>query len=615
MKYNPYFHDDEADTIPSSSFDQQEYDAAFIVGSSTTIHRTLTFGKLLFFGLCFFIGGTLLLGRLVNLQIGAGERYRRLSDQNRLRQEVIVPPRGGIFDRDGRPLVATEPQFVLVVEPGQQWEEELLKAIANVAGVTVEELAAAVERADKQNRSVAVKEGLDRMTALVLLSEKEQYQGITIKTEAKRNYLYGSDLAPVLGYLRRITEEQVEAEPDRYTLEDLVGAVGVEARYEEKLRGIPGKTAWEVDARGRKIDTLAAVTPVSGDPLTLSIDLDLQLASTKAWRNWHRNSTAGAIIISNPNNGEILSLLSFPEYDPADTIGKNAGSLLNNQLQPLLNRAIAGLYPSGSTIKPLYALAALDSGVINDKTTVVSNGGIRIGQQFFADWKTGGHGLTNVYKAIAESVNTFFYAIGGGWGKIDGLGADGLVEALKKIGFGKATGIDLVGERDGTVPKPKEAKEDRPWYIGDTYNLSIGQGDLLVTPLQINSMTSFIANGGTLYQPHVVKDQPNVIKAEKVFKPETIGIVQTGMRQTVTIGSARALQTVPVPVAGKTGTAQWSKNKQTHAWFTGYAPAGKPEIAVTVLVESGGEGSAVAVPVARDIFNFYFKNKGIDSDL
>jgi len=249
----------------------------------------------------------------------------------------------------------------------------------------------------------------------------------------------------------------------------------------------------------------------------------------------------------------------------------------------------------------------------------MSTGGLQVGQWSFPDWKAGGHGLTNVKKALAESVNTFFYYIGGGFGDFKGLGIERIVKYAALFGLDKVTGIDLPNESSGFLPsaKWKEDTKNEVWYIGDTYHASIGQGDITATPLQVANFTAAIANGGTLYEPHVVKKildhnnnlieevKPKVIRANFI-DPANIKTVQAGMRQTITDGSGRNLNSLSVAVAGKTGTAQWSSTRSPQAWFIGYAPYNNPELAITVLVEEGGEGSSVAVPIAKDILQYYF---------
>ncbi|MFA6170960.1 MAG: penicillin-binding transpeptidase domain-containing protein [Patescibacteria group bacterium] len=340
------------------------------------------------------------------------------------------------------------------------------------------------------------------------------------------------------------------------------------------------------------------------------------------------NLKKASAIIMDPRNGEVLTMISLPAYDDnlfargisADEYKK----LLEDPNRPLFNRAVSGEFPSGSVIKPVIAAAALEEGVVDENTTVLSNGGIRINQWFFPDWKAGGHGVTSVKKALAESVNTFFYYIGGGYENFQGLGVERIDKYGKIFGLDAQTGIDLAGESAGFLPTKewKEKAKGEKWYIGDTYHVSIGQGDLLVTPLQVAQYTSVFANGGKLYRPHlirqvltsedkivgnVVSDAVRNLVSEKLVSKKNIEIVREGMRQTVTGGSARSLQSVPVPVAGKTGTAQFSTTKPTHAWFTGFAPYDNPELVITILVEEGGGGDVIAVPIAKEFLEWYYK--------
>jgi len=338
------------------------------------------------------------------------------------------------------------------------------------------------------------------------------------------------------------------------------------------------------------------------------------------------SAKAGSAVALNPQNGEIISLVNLPSYDNNSFVAglteQDRAQLFQNNDRPLLFRAISGIYPSGSTIKPLIAVAALNEGIITSKTTILSVGGIRIGSSFFPDWKAGGHGSTDVKKAIAESVNTFFYTVGGGYENFKGLGIERLDSYMTLFGLGEKLGIDLPGEASGLVPNPswKRTVKKEKWYIGDTYHLSIGQGDLLTTPLQMASVTATIANGGTIYQPHLVKgylDQRtnNIIEMRPKKESKKISIaasafdtVRQGMRQTVLSGSGRALSNEPFEPAAKTGTAE-APSGNPHGWFIAFAPYSNPEIAVAVIVENGGEGYVSALPVARDILEEYFRLK------
>lgn len=323
-----------------------------------------------------------------------------------------------------------------------------------------------------------------------------------------------------------------------------------------------------------------------------------------------------------PRDGSIIALVSIPSFDNNDFSGgidaKTYASYISNQNQPLFNRAIAGAYPSGSTIKPLIAAAALQEGVITPNSSVLSVGGISVGPWFFPDWQAGGHGITNVRRSIAWSVNTFYYYVGGGYGDFRGMGVEKLVEYFKKFKLGTPYGIDIPGENSGFVPTRDWKKNTlgESWYIGDTYNLSIGQGHLLVTPLQIANITAAIANGGTLYKPKLVRTISNPeektthavekeILAENIIDRTHMETVQQGMRDCVVYGSCRRLARLPIATAGKTGTAQWNQNKSDHAWYTSYAPFEDPEIVLTIMVEEGVAGSTIGTPVAEEFYAWW----------
>jgi len=356
--------------------------------------------------------------------------------------------------------------------------------------------------------------------------------------------------------------------------------------------------------------------------VTLAIDVELQKAVEKYLIDELTliGKKKASVIVMDPNNGEVLTLVSLPAYDSnlfSGGIDKESyAAFAEDPNQPLFFRSLSGEFPSGSTFKPYVATAALAEGIITPVSSFLSTGGLAIGVWFFPDWKVGGHGETNVYKAIAESVNTFFYIIGGGFESFTGLGVERITSYASLFGFGAPTGIDLPNEAGGFLPSKewKEQTKGERWYVGDTYHLAIGQGDLLVTPIQMAVALSVVANGGTKYKPHVTRAVDNqIVLPEGVALPDSIRtaieVVRQGMRQTVTSGSARRLNALPVTSAGKTGTAQIGGTEETHAWFTGFAPYDNPEISVVVLIEEGGEGSSTAVPVAENIFKWWANNR------
>lgn len=578
--------------------------------------------------------------RIFYLQLLQGKYYALLSERNRIRIVVERATRGLILDVKERPIVQNAPEFLLTITPADlpQKEKDRQVLFASIAKLLNEPLLAITEEfaalpRDSQLRRQALpfREHLSYVDALRFMAAEERLPGFHIETRERRaypeNYSDGTthypmprSIAHVIGYLGKIAIDELSARQKQgYLASDLVGKEGIERAYEQLLHGKHGKKYIETNAIGQEKSVVRHDAPETGKRIVLGIDLDLQRVIEESLVRRlaalpKRQRQGAAVVALDPRNGIIRALVSLPSYDPSMFSGRSTKEdithLFQDPQQPLFSRAIAGEYPSGSTIKPLVALAALEEGVITSTTTVLSQGGIAVGPWFFPDWKTGGHGITDVRRAIAESVNTFFYTIGGGYGKIQGLGIDRLATWLKKFNFGAPLGIDIPQEAAGLIPTPawKKEKRDEQWYIGDTYHLAIGQGDILVTPLQIAAMTSFFANGGTLWRPTLLADALPVALTNTRATPAYIQVIREGMRRTITDGSAQFLSGLPVAVAGKTGTAEWSSTRAPHAWFTGFAPYTNPELVLTVLVEEGGEGSSIAVPVAADAFREYFKN-------
>lgn len=632
------------------------------------VGRTFNLKKILpikiFIAFCILV----LAGRTAWLQVVRGSHYSGLAEGNRLRIENIEPRRGIIYDKNDTPLVSNTANFVLFLRPidlpqDELDRDELLRYLSRVIDglpevssdssdaalnlvvdgpsfpLMKDALAKVKLHSLEAYQPLFIKDNIEYDKAMRLILERDALSGVIVETKIRRKYAYTasktdgdsselSSLAHILGYTGKITDEALKRLGPQYSLIDYVGKTGLEYSWEKELKGLNGSKNIEVDALGRRKKIISEQAPVAGYNLRLSLDLDLQKQAeiiTKAWLEKTKTHRA-SVIVMNPNNGQIMALISLPAYDNnlfAQGISQeDYDKFLNNENNPLFNRAISGEMPSGSTIKPVIAAAALQENIITENTSFLSNGGLRIGQWFFPDWKAGGHGMTNVRKALAESVNTFFYYVGGGYQDFIGLGLDNLVKYMHLFGLGEKTGVDLPGEASGFVPTKewKEETKNETWYIGDTYHISIGQGDVLTTPLQVANFTATVANGGTLYKPTLVSSlldeknqlvgdiEPSVIR-QNFIDAYNLQVVREGMRQAVTAGSARSLGVLPVTSAGKTGTAQWSSKKANHAWFTGFAPYENPEIVITVLVEEGGEGSVVGVSVAREIMQWYFANR------
>lgn len=578
---------------------------------------------------CFLLF-SLMLVRAAYLQIIQGGQHKILAEENRNRGNIIRAPRGIIYDRNHVKLVKNTPNYEATVIPSELSRDEnerknVLSEAAKALNLPVEEIQKKIdEKGLNYTQPILLKENLSKDDAFIVASK--MLKGINVPVNPVREYLDGGLLSHALGYVGRISEDELKDKRDDYMLTDFIGKTGLEESYEDVLRGEDGRQKYEVDSTGKVVKFLGEEEPKLGNSIVLSIDFELQqkLADTMKKVMSGVGGQKATAVAQDPNTGEILAFVNIPYYDN-NLFSKGISSteynkLLNDKNNPLLPRAISGEYPSGSSIKPFVAAAALQEGTINENTTVNSTGGISIGEWKFPDWKPGGHGTTNVTKAIAESVNTFFYAIGGGHGNIQGLGPDRMKSYLELFGFGKETGVDVGGEKKGSIPDPvwKEKNKNEDWYLGDTYHMAIGQGDILVTPLQITNATAAIANGGKLYKPrfvHEVVDENDMVLETKnpellregFMSANNIEIIRRGMRQTVTSGSARSLNGLPVAVSGKTGTAQFGPDeKKYHGWFTSFAPYDNPQIALTVLVEGSGGGDVTAVPIANEVYRWYF---------
>ena len=592
----------------------------------TVSDRTLR----IFFGLL-AAGLAVVVLRLAQVQIINGAYYAKQAEGNRSRTELIPSQRGIIYDRSGQPLVRNVPNFTVLLRPAElpagDAGRQAVARLAAAIGSDPETIRQAIDaQKDRPLDPVIVGERLTHDQAVLASVEAAQDNAVELDVGTRRDYTDAADiesLSHIIGYEGRLADSDVRDHAD-YLPSDLIGKTGVEKFYESTLRGAYGRRTVEIDALGRKKDVISEEPGQPGLNLVLSIDLDLQKQAEAALKAELKaiGKTRGSVIVLQPQTGEILAMVSEPGFDgnlfARGISAADYQKLADNPDHPLFPRAIAGSLPSGSVFKLAVSSAALEEGTITPSTTVLSTGGIHVDKWFFPDWKAGGHGLTNVTKALAESVNTFFYAIGGGYGSITGLGVDRIIAYARKFGLGSQLGVDLAGEGSGFLPSKQWKKETKgeSWYIGDTYHLAIGQGDLLVTPLQIASMTAVFANGGQLIQPHVVaaltsSDGSRQVVEPKILNPQvvssrTIDVVRQGLRQTVTEGSARSLQDLPVAVAAKTGTAQWNANRPNHAWFTSFAPYNNAKLVVTVVIEEGGEGSSTAAPVAKDIYAWYF---------
>jgi penicillin-binding protein 2 len=555
----------------------------------------------LFLPITLIVVVVLLFLRLFYLQIFQGPRFRYLSNSNRIRTITVHAPRGIIFDRNGIPLVFNIPGFRETIN-----------------GKTVQ---------------------IGEKEALSLIAKGKN----DLEVDSLREYPYKEALAHVLGYLGQISKDELLMQQySSYNSGELIGKSGIEQEYENKLKGIDGKQLIEIDARGNAVRKLGESDPIPGQDITLTIDAPLQKAVFEATKSVKK----GAAIVSSPK-GEILAMVSKPSFDPnLFTMGSGyvAASdssylslpdiLLDSQNQPLLDRSISGTYPPGSTFKLVVASAGLENKIIDENYQVEDTGILQVGAFSFSNWYYTGYGgkdgEVNVVKGIKRSNDIFFYTLAGK------VGVDTVSETAKKFGLGKKLGIDLQGEATGLVPTPewKQKTIGEQWYLGDTYHYGIGQGFLLTTPLQVNGWTQAIANGGTLYQPHLLKDSKPQILSSNLLDQHSSDLIREGMIEACSPGGVawplfsytlknsklvidgkNILGVDPasgsadmrrVIVACKTGTAEHGNESLPHAWVTLFAPAYNPQIVVTILSESSGEGSNIAAPIAKKILDEWF---------
>lgn len=601
---------------------REGFDETRAVGSTVSETRTDVFRFAVFLFLA------LLGARAFYLQVVEGERYGELSRENRIRAIVVKAPRGLIFDKNGKKLVNNIPGFDLIAVPADvpRDQAERKREIAEVAemfGMNDQNIEAMVGSQDPASLDpVLIKENVSQEEALIFSEKKSGLIGFDVDQTAIRQYEDSSYFSAFMGYSGKISREELAIHPD-YLMTDYVGKTGLEYSYEKYLRGTNGKEEVEVDSAGNVKKDFGLTPPVAGSDLTLGIDADLQkkLQDTlQAKLDETETKTAAAVAID-PRSGEVLAMVNLPSYDN-NLFAKGISSedynrLISDPDKPMFNRSISGEYPPGSTFKPLVAAAALEEKIITSSTTLNCPSAITIGSYGFPDWKT--HGITDVRKAIAESVDIFFYAVGGGWENIPALGIDKIHDYAEKFGLGRKLGVDIPGESSGLVPTRdwKQDKLGERWYLGDDYHCAIGQGFVTATPLQLANYIAAVANGGTVYKPHFVdsikrsdgtveKIQPEAL-AKNFISSANIQVVREGMRQTVLSGTAQPLKDLPVEVAGKTGTAQFgSGNEREHGWFVSFAPYDNPTIAMVVLVEGGGEGFSTAEPVTRDVYQWYF---------
>ncbi len=564
----------------------------------------------------------LLLLRFWHLQILEGRYYASLATSNRLRLRSVEAPRGLILDRSGAVVVENRASFDVYVIPADVPNlSETAEAIGAILQQTPEEVTAKVrEGRTHPYQPVLLAREVDERTMVAIEERKMHLPGVSLRVRPIRSYVDGGLAAHLVGYVNEVSQEQLHlAEYRDFERGDTVGQSGVERLFDSFIRGVAGREEIEVDAQGRVIRLLDRLEPQSGFNLVLTLDKKLQMAAEKAF-----TGKRGAVVAMDPQTGEILVWVSRPSYDPnhfAQRLSREAwAELVANPTHPLQNRPVQAQYAPGSIFKLVVMAAGLETGAVTPETTYFCPGYFRLGRFTYDDWKEEGHGRQDLMQAITNSCNVYFYQAA------LKIGIDPIVRVAREFGLGQQTGIGVRDEAKGLIPTPawKQRALGRPWYPGDTVITGIGQGMILVTPLQVVRMVGAIANGGTLYRPWMVKRVESwggeVVAAygpevsRKVnLDPRTLQLLRQGMLRVVEEGTGKSAQIPRVRVAGKTGTAQLVKKDnpaseeiKDHGWFLAFAPYENPTIAIAVIAENAGFGGVAAAPIARAVLEAAF---------
>lgn len=578
--------------------------------------------------ICVLVFGALV--RIVYLDVVNGSAYQLRAFANAGQEIILRAPRGGIYDRYGTLLVSNQPSFNVTLNLSQVLKDrsrvdDLLQAVSAIIPIDVATVSRDIADADLEHQAyypLAKNISMDQVVRL----RNAHLAPIIIENNYTRSYVDGSVFSHLIGYTGLASAQDV-AQNSSLSLTDDVGKSGLEAHYDSWLSGTNGQAVVYEDARGNPLDTKTLHDPVPGNSLYTTIDAALQQETYQALTSQLAalGRTRGAALVMDTKTGAVRALVSVPDYDNNHL----TASMFTNPEGPTFNRVISGVYSPGSTIKPLVAFATLEEQIVSPFFKIFSPGYLDVPNPYdpshpsrFLDWQP--QGWVDLFSAIAKSSDVYFYEVGGGFGSLQGLGISRLHQYWERFGLDTKTGIDLPGEAVGTLPDAasKEARTGQPWRLGDTYNVSIGQGDLAITPIELLRYIAGIAENGKLPTPHLVesiKDESGKI----LFTPsypttqisylnaQSFSYVQKAMVDTVTqsYGTAHMLADVPWSIAGKTGSAQISNNTKENAFAVAYAPADDPQIAVLVLIEDSRQGSLNAVPVADTIFQWYVKNR------
>ncbi|MBF0127091.1 MAG: penicillin-binding protein 2 [Magnetococcales bacterium] len=570
-------------------------------------------------------------GRLFYLQVMRGGEYRTLAEDNRISLKPIAAPRGRIFDRDRRILVENNPDFEMVVIPELAGTLRfLLKRLGRFIEFSDDEVKHLLQLARRQRSFLPLRvkshltwEEISRIEVRI-----HEFPGVEIQNQSIRYYPLASLACHVLGYLGEPSDsDRKRFSGHTYRPGDLIGKSGVEQHFEASLRGHEGVLEMEVNAVGRHVRELHRTPPQQGTDMILSLDADLQQEAQAALGN-----EAGSVVAMDPNTGEVLAMVSYPTYDPNQFIhGFNHSqwqALITDPSRPLINKAIQGHYPPGSTFKIVVALAGLINGKIDPKEHFFCGGSLVKEEQKFYCWRRGGHGSVGLVQAITQSCDVYFYKLA------ERLGIDAIERQARKMGLGEVTKVELDGERSGLIPSRawKRKMFKASWYPGETLITGIGQGYVLTTPLQLANMVASVANGGMVYRPTLLRLQPGQqpeLLSQLSVSTYHLELLRQGLEAVVhdpTGTGAKARPEGGIRIAGKTGTSQvvrhkreksgqliknTNENLQDHALFVCYAPAEKPRIAISVIVEHGGHGGSAAAPVAKRVLDKFFAKYGV----
>ncbi len=596
-----------------------------------TGERRVVRGRLLVAGVIATVLFGVLAGRIAYLQIAQYDHFAAQSQDNRVRLAPVTPTRGLILDRDGRILAENRPAFRLTVIPEQVGDmDALLEELGGLIDLSPEDIDAFEEarRRARGFQEIPLKLQLTDADVARLAVNRHRFPGVEVHPHLTRHYPYGPVASHAIGYVGRISESELrDRDRRRYRGTSMIGKTGVERAYEDRLRGEMGLERIETNALGRPLSIIDREPPVPGDDIRLTLDIELQRVAQEALGDYR-----GAIVAMDPRTGGILALASKPGFDP-NAISRGLDreafrSMRGHPDQPLFNRALRGRYPPGSVVKPFLGLAGAASGHIDPDETIFCNGRYHLPNvsRTWRDWKPEGHGHVDLIQSVAQSCDIYYYDLA------YQMGIDAVHDWMTRFGFGLETGVDLPGERTGIMPSREWKRENlgEPWYQGETVNTGIGQGFTLATPIQLAASTAMFANRGAPVRPHLLDTGGGEAVEPPLVEPLTLddeALWQIAIDAMVEVvhgprGTARAIgEDLDYRIAGKTGTAQVigiaqdeeydedaiDERFHDHALFTAFAPATSPRIAVAVVVENGGSGSATAAPMARRVIDAWME--------